>query len=82
MKRIINGKKNIAGETTDNPTSEILDNHTRFLKTCFLDLKARTDSDPPHEKKRMAVDGVMLDFRIWTYEYPGFGKVSRYIGTR
>jgi len=80
VKRSVNGKVNVGEETPKNPASEIPANHIQFLNTYWSDLKAKTVTDAPHKKQRMAVDGVMLDFRIWTYEYPGFGQVTRYVG--
>jgi hypothetical protein len=80
VKRIVNGKENIEGGETESMISEDLDDFLQFYQKYNSDLKAKTATEPPHEIKRMVVDGVMLDFRIWTYEYPGFGKVTRHIG--
>ena len=64
-----------------NPPSEYPDNYFEFLTSHYSDLKTRANSTPPHRTERMIVDGIMMDFQIWTFEYPGYGPVTRYLGT-
>jgi hypothetical protein len=77
----INDMEIIPGGRPNNPKSEFPDNYFEFLKTNFSDLKAKTNSAPHHRTERMIVDGQMVEFQIWTFEYPGYGPVTRYLGT-
>ncbi len=78
--RYINGKENKGGQSPTTPPSQTPDNYMDFVKTNLKNLTARTKIDPPHEKMKMIVDGVLIDFGVWTYEYPDFGEVSYYLG--
>ncbi len=77
----INNKEIIPGGRPNYPKSEFPENYIEFLKTNFSDLKAKANSTPPHRTEQMMVDGIMIDFQIWTFEYPGYGPVTRYLGT-
>ena len=41
---------------------------------------SRTKTDPPHATERLTLDGILFEFDVWTYDYPEFGKVTRYVG--
>ncbi len=77
----INDKEIIPGGRPENPSSEFPDNYFEFLQAHYSDLEAKTNSVPPHRTERIIVDGVMMDFKIWTFEFPGYGLVTRYLGT-
>lgn len=78
--RDINGKENLSGIPTENPPAEDPENYEEFLREHFPDLVSRTKADPPHATNRLTLDGILFEFEIWTYEYPGYGEVTRYIG--
>ena len=80
-KMTINDKEITPGGHPGNPPSEYPDNYFEFLTSHYSDLKTRANSTPPHRTERMIVDGIMMDFQIWTFEYPGYGPVTRYLGT-
>jgi hypothetical protein len=78
--RDINGRENTEGRATKNPPSQEPENIMQFLQEHYQDLVARTKTDPPHGTQRLTLDGILFEFDIWTYEYPGFGAVTCYIG--
>ncbi len=77
----INSEEIIPGGHPGNPPSEYPENYFEFLASHYSELKTRANSTPPHRTERMIVDGIMMDFQIWTFEYPGYGPVTRYFGT-
>ena len=80
VKRDINGRENIEGRTPESPLSQDPDDYMDFLRGPYKELIARTKSDPPHGTMQMAVEGVMMEFSFWTYDYPRYGKVTYYRG--
>lgn len=78
--RDINGKENRNGVKPNSPVSQDPDDMLPFLKTFYQDLIARSKTDPPRDRMQREVDGVMIEFGVWTYEYPGYGEVTRYVG--
>jgi len=80
VNRDINGRENTEGRPSIDPPSQDPDNFLKFLQDNFRDLVARTKTEPPHATKRLTLDGILFEFDIWTYEYPGYGEVTRYIG--
>ncbi len=78
--RDINGRENTEGRATENPPSQEPENIMQFLQEHYRDLISRTKIDPPHATNRLTLDGILFEFEIWTYEYPGVGEVTRYIG--
>lgn len=80
VSRNINGRENLEGSTPENPPSQEPDDFIEFLTTNQADLISRTKTSPPQAKFKMVVDGVKMDFDSWTFEYPGYGKVTRYVG--
>jgi hypothetical protein len=78
--RDINGRENTEGRATENPPSQEPENILQFLQEHYRDLVARTKIDPSHATQRLTLDGILFEFEIWTYEYPGFGEVTRYVG--
>ncbi len=81
VRRIINGKENLGGEIVKDPKSETPHDFLKFMKDHVADFNARLKLEPPHGEMQMVVDGILVDFQFWTYEYPGYGKVTRYTGT-
>lgn len=80
VRRTINGQINEGGDETRDPPSQEPANFFAFLKDHSRDLTARIKSEPPHGSMQMTVDGVLMDLDYWTFEYPGFGSVTRYEG--
>ena len=78
--RDINGRENTEGRSTENPHSQEPENFLQFLQDHNRDLISRTKTDPPHTTERLTLDGILFEFDIWTYEYPEYGQVTRYIG--
>ena len=77
---IINGKEREVNDPIKDPKPETPHNLEKFLVANHLDLNAKTNSEPPHGKMQKVIDGVLVDFKFWTYEYPGYGEVTRYVG--
>lgn len=80
MRREVNGKVIENGQVTDNPVSEILDNEVVFYQAHMKDLMGKIKTLPAQAEVTMVVDGIIVDFDIWTFDYPGYGKVIRYVG--
>lgn len=80
VNREINGKENIEGRTPDTPLSQDPDNYMDFLLAHYKDMVGRSRTDVPDGTMRMAVDGVLIEFNFWTFDYPPYGKVTYYDG--
>ncbi len=78
--RIINGKETRSGGAANSPPSQYPENHLEFIEANIRDLVGKCKNEPPHEKMKMMVDGVLIDFGVWTFEYPGYGDVTYYKG--
>ncbi len=78
--RDINGKEHRNGVKPDSPVSQEPDNLLPFFQSHIQDLIARCQTDPPRDRMQLEVDGVVIEFGVWTYEYPGYGEVTRYVG--
>lgn len=76
----INGKVNEWGGNPDSPPSDELEDETGFLLTYHQDLITRCQTDAPQGHLKMMIEDVLMDFAFWTYEYPGYGEVTRYVG--
>lgn len=75
--RDLNSKEHMAGDNPDSPVSKEPDDLLPFLQTHCKDLVARCKTDPPRDRMQLEVDGVMIEFGVWTCEYPGYGEVTR-----
>lgn len=80
IRKMVNEKVSNHGEPVRNPESVQPDDLIDFLVSHMADLKARTKAEPPHETMQMEFDGVMIDLKSWTYDYPGYGPVTSYNG--
>ena len=81
VRRVINGKENLSGEIVQDPKPESPRDIDEFIKAHNNDLRTRSKSEPPHGEMRMVIDGILVDFKFWTFEYTGYGEVTRYLGT-
>jgi hypothetical protein len=80
MRRDINGKVTETGQSTVNPVSEEPVDMVAFFIAHMGDLKGKMKSLPPQAEVTMTIDDVLVDFKVWTYEYPDYGKVTFYDG--
>lgn len=80
LRREVLGRESIDGRATESPVSEYPKDFEKFMLANMEELVARAESLPPHAEAIMLVDGIMVDFDIWTFEYPGYGKVTWYVG--
>jgi len=81
IRRNINGKESEVGDTVQNPKSETPRGFDEFLVAYGKNFNARIKLEPPHGRMQKVIDGVLVDFKFWAFEYPGYGKVTRYFGT-
>lgn len=80
-RRTVNGEDIQVGDSVMEPKSEDTDEHYDFNLAHGKALTARTKTEPPHGQVQLSMDGVLMDFNYWTFEYPGYGEVTRYYGT-
>jgi|GEM_PF-6452056 len=78
--RNINGEEMNEGVATKIPPSQEPDNYEKFIPAYFPELIAKTRQEPPHGTMEMVVDGVLVVFSVWTYEFPEYGEVTYYLG--
>ena len=81
VRRTISGKERLVPDTVQDPKSETPHDFIKFMKAHVKDFNARLEMEPPHGERQMVVDGVLMNLQYWTYEYPGYGEVTRYTGT-
>ena len=81
VRRTINGEENVGGDIVHDPKPETPHDFFKFMKAHAEDFNARIKLEPPHGETKMVIDGILVNFQYWTYEYPGYGEVTRYTGT-
>lgn len=82
VRMVVNGQELVVNSPTpiQDPKPETPRDFEKFLLAHIMDLTARAKSEPPHARMQKAIDGVLVDFKIWEFEYPGYGKVIWYDG--
>lgn len=80
LRRILNGIEKINGRHSRDPAAEDLPNEIEFLTTHMKDLVGKSRTYPAHAETTVTIEGHVIRFDAWTYEYPGFGQVTRYVG--
>jgi hypothetical protein len=77
---MVNGKESNYGTIADSPVSQEPPDFVGFLLTHMEDLVGKTRTHPAHEETTFTIEGREISFEAWTYEYPGYGMVTRYVG--
>jgi len=81
VKFVVNGKIDPRGMDLDDRTDIEPDNYLDFLVKYARDIVKKTESTPHQRETVMTFDGVVCKVKIWVFNYPEYGEVTRYIGT-
>jgi hypothetical protein len=80
IRRVVKGVIWEEGRGSRDPVSEDLPNEMSFLTTHMKDLVRKTRTHAAHAETTITIEGHVVPLKAWTFEYPGYGKVTRYVG--
>ncbi|MEN8006350.1 MAG: hypothetical protein ABFS42_05010 [Candidatus Krumholzibacteriota bacterium] len=81
VQMVVNGKILETGMNLTDRPHERPDNFDDFLLAHNKEIHLLTRSEPFQRETVMTFDGVACRVRIWEFHFPGFGQVTRYVGT-